>query len=324
MPVSPPSPREPTATPGRPEGSGMGADHAPQSALSVAGWGFLLGSGLLFGLFLLAIGQRHSWWEQGVTLTFRTLDASAFQQGMDVRIAGLRVGRVDSVQLESDAQARVRLEIHTPYGRMVGPGSWADLGQVGVVGSPYLEVHAVPPASGQRPLPSGSSLSYRPRADLDDLLVALAEARLPLERALRSAVVIGERRLPSSLDSLERTLAEARAAAGHLQREAGATARVARASLQRGDRALQQASRTLQVGDQLLRPTGSVPGTLTDLRRMADRTETMAARLDALVQRLNGSWLLPLLDGNLDGHGAAPAAGRSSGSGSAPQAPVRP
>jgi len=269
-----------------------------RTPLSLGSVGFLLGSGLLLTLFLMAIGRSHNWWHEGLELEFLSRDASGISRGMDVRIAGFKVGRVQSVTLEPDARVRVRLEIRNSYAAMLGPGSQAELGQVGVVGSPYVAVSADPSSGNRPPLRSGSRIPFHSRPDLDDLLVDLAQTRIPLDRALRSAVVLGEQRLPRTLNGLEQTLAQARRSTSQLQQEAVLTAAAARNTLTRGDQTLAQASRTLQGGDQLLSGPGrgSLASTLTELRRMATATEAMANRTEALVQRINGSWLLPLLD----------------------------
>lgn len=259
--------------------------------LSLGSVGFLLGSGLLLTLFLMAIGRSQNWWHEGLELEFFSRDASGISRGMDVRIAGFKVGRVQSVSLEPDAQVRVRLEIRNNFAAMVGPRSRAELGQVGVVGSPYVAVSADPGPPDRPLLRPGSRIRFHSRPDLDDLLVDLAQTRIPLDRALRSAVVLGERRLPQTLANLDQTLSQARRSADDLGQEARQTAAAARGTLQRSDQALQQISHTLKGGS-----AGSLASTLEELRRMATATEAMAKRTEALVQRINGSWLLPLLD----------------------------
>ena len=77
------------------------ATPSPQSLAVIAG-GLVLA-----GTFLLAMGGAGSWFQPGVRLQFRTLDATGLQPGMAVKISGFPVGRVREIRLQPDAQVLV-------------------------------------------------------------------------------------------------------------------------------------------------------------------------------------------------------------------------
>jgi phospholipid/cholesterol/gamma-HCH transport system substrate-binding protein len=276
----------PTASPRRP---------GPQSLV------FLAGAVGLLGLFVVGIARAGNWLTPSVRLQFRTLDAAGLQTGMAVRISGFAVGQVCRILLQPDAQVLVELELRDPYRSMVGRRSRAELAQTGLLGDRYIAITPDPAAVGQPPIGDGETLVFTSRPDLDDLLAEVASSRIPLQRAVSSGLNLAERRVPRSLDQLDRTLGATRRLATRLEADA--------------QRSSSELNRTLAATRQLAeRLEGRADGTAADLSALIRRLEstetqtrplllqtlreltTMASTTNRLVKTLNESWLFELID----------------------------
>ena len=276
----------PTASPRRP---------GPQSLV------FLAGAVGLLGLFVVGIARAGNWLTPSVRLQFRTLDAAGLQAGMAVRISGFAVGQVRRILLQPDAQVQVELELRDPYRSMVGRRSRAELAQTGLLGDRYIAITPDPAAVGQPPIGDGETLVFTSRPDLDDLLAEVASSRIPLQRAVSSGLNLAERRVPRSLDQLDRTLGATRRLATRLEADA--------------QRSSSELNRTLAATRQLAeRLEGRADGTAADLSALIRRLEstetqtrplllqtlreltTMASTTNRLVKTLNESWLFELID----------------------------
>lgn len=276
----------PTASPRRP---------GPQSLV------FLAGAVGLLGLFVVGIARAGNWLIPSVRLQFRTLDAAGLQTGMAVRISGFAVGQVRRILLQPDAQVLVELELRDPYRSMVGRRSRAELAQTGLLGDRYIAITPDPAAVGQPPIGDGETLVFTSRPDLDDLLAEVASSRIPLQRAVSSGLNLAERRVPRSLDQLDRTLGATRRLATRLeadaQRSSSELNRTLAATRQLAERLESRADGTAADLSALIRrlestETQTRPLLLQTLRELT----TMASTTNRLVKTLNESWLFELID----------------------------
>lgn len=271
----------PSPTPSTP-GSGT----AP--ALSRQGMVTIIGAVLLLGGLLIGMAQEQIWVLFTKPVEFITDDANGLSPGLPVRLSGFTIGRVDRVDLRRDAKVLVTLRIQPSYRSMLGPRSLVRLDQEGLVGSSYLNVTADPTSSGKEEGPL--RLSYDPPVDVKDLLVALAQSRLPLNRLLNQTATLAETSLPRAMHEVERTVRAAGSLSLSLQQQSVLTATQARQTLrtyeslgQDGRQSLSASSQDLDTLLPLLRDT------LKDVRTTAQTSQT-------LLDRLSGSWLMPLLE----------------------------
>ncbi|MEE3852478.1 MCE family protein [Gordonia sp. LSe1-13] len=107
----------------------------------------------------------------GDTRTYDTVfnDASGLASGDDVRMAGVRVGRVDEIVLD-DGRARVRFEVLTD--QSVFTNTMAAIRYQNLIGQRYLALSLVPDEPNN-PLPAGSTLQ-QPSEDSFDVTELLA------------------------------------------------------------------------------------------------------------------------------------------------------
>lgn len=140
------------------------------------------------------VGFLYLWGKAGGTVpgfagpsdyrvSFTTSDVKNLLPDGEVRIAGVKVGRVESTEIQADGRVRVELSMHDDVAPLHS-GADVRVGVKSLVGSSMVEI-----VDGDgRAIPSGSSLpaaSVTPAVDVDELLDTLDP---PTRAALQSAV----------------------------------------------------------------------------------------------------------------------------------------
>lgn len=255
---------------GKPDSRGRARSRYESRAL-------LAGSLSVLGLLLLGMGTPRAWWSRNRPLSFEAASAAGLSAGMDVRLSGYPIGRVDQLRLLPNTRVRVTLSLAADKLALLGPGSRAAIAQDSLLGKSYI---AINPARPMPVVPGRSAatpqLIYEPSANLMTLIEDLAESRLTLQQVLNRTSTLVERRLPRSLDQLDRTLGQGETLASTLQRE-----------VVRGSAALEE-----QAGS-----TGTqVEQTLTQLQSTLVDVQALARSSNTLLRDLQRSWLIQLLE----------------------------
>ena len=97
--------------------------------------GFLLLGGAAFAYLFSALGETHLQWGQHYSLQADFINASGLEPGSVIEIAGVEVGRVDSIQRVND-RARVTLSVHN--GIEVREDTIASIKTRGLLGGLYM------------------------------------------------------------------------------------------------------------------------------------------------------------------------------------------
>lgn len=125
---------------------------------------------ILIWLLLVIFSQSRTGSTTGYSAEFT--DASSLKPGDSVRIAGIRVGTVNSVALQSDLKVLVRFD--TDRDLVLTTGTKAEVRYLNLVGDRYLELVDGPGSA--RTLPAGAEIPVdrtKPALDLDLLLGGL-------------------------------------------------------------------------------------------------------------------------------------------------------
>lgn len=256
------------------------------------GLALLSGGVLLLGTYFASMGLSRNWWSPSVGLQFRTYTAAGLRPGMAVKISGFTVGRVRSLQLKPDGQVLVNLDLGASYRSMVGRHSRATLTQDSLLGNPYVAISPDPASIGKAGVGSGEMIVYDPRPDVQTLLTELAETRIPLQKALGASAGLASKRIPATLNELDRTLAAGRTLAGSLQRDASSTAAQVRTTTSTVQQVL---TSSVSNGEQILPP----------LLQTLQEVRGLAANSNAMLRRLEKSWLFELISSPPDPPGPA-------------------
>lgn len=267
-----------------------GSQISSAAGIGRVGLGSVAGAAILLSLLLFGMAQEQVWVLFAKPVTFLTNDANGLAPGLPVRLSGYPIGRIDRVELRRDAMVQVTLRIQPSYRPMLGPRSIVRLDQEGLVGSSFLAVTADPTGSAdqERPL----SVSYEPPVDVKDLLVGLAQSRIPLNRLLNRTATLAETALPRTLREVDSTIKAAGALSRSLQQQSQLTASQARQTLQTYQALGQDGRHDLSASRQELETLlPLLRGTLVEIRGTAQTSQK-------LLDRLSDSWLMPLLDGS--------------------------
>jgi phospholipid/cholesterol/gamma-HCH transport system substrate-binding protein len=238
------------------------------------------GAGVVLALLLLGMGASRNWWSRKVQLNFRTYSAAGLNPGMQVKISGYRVGSVERITLLNDAQVLVTLKVDESRQAMIGRRSRASLTQDGLLGRPYVALTPDLTNLGQSTrVRDGDTLIYEPSPDLASLIKEVAASRLPLQQILTHAAGLMQKRLPTTLNQLDRTLLSGERLADGLQTELAGSSGLPQTLMGRIDSA-----------------TGNLEQTLGSLKATLVEVESLARSSNSLLQGIRRSWLLQLLE----------------------------
>ena len=237
----------------------------------------LAGSLGLLGLLVLGVAAPHAWWTRNSPLSFEADSAAGMSAGMDVRISGYPVGRVDQLRLLPNTRVLVTLSVAEDRLAIIGSGSRASIAQDSLISKPYIAIRAESPRRNGRPQPgSEPRLRFEPTANLMTLIEDVAESRLALQQMLNRTSRLVERRVPQTLDRLDRTLGSGETLANTLRREV--------------------VSGSAAVKEQAGSTVNQVELTLSSLQRTLVEIQSLARSSNSLLQGIRRSWLIELLE----------------------------
>lgn len=204
-----------------------------------------------------------------------------------VRVAGVRVGRVDGIGLEGQ-RARVELLLEIPVA--LTRGAYAKIANAGILGDKYVEL--VPGEPGAPPLPAGSVLAGETPVSFDETLEKINELGGSLSQLTGS---LGQEDLGGSisrlLGNLEATSADIRALVAANRDQIGSTiSNFDRASATLAAELPKLASQIERV---LARVDGVVEenrddlkGSLSNIRELTEKVETSVDNLNAISSQI--------------------------------------
>jgi phospholipid/cholesterol/gamma-HCH transport system substrate-binding protein len=270
---------------------------------ALQGVALLAGGVVLLGTYLTSMGTTRNWWSPTVALQFRTYTAAGLKPGMAVKISGFTVGRVRNLQLQPDGQVLVNLDLGESYRPMVGRRSRGTLSQDSLLGNPYVALSPDPASVGGKGIGSGEMIVYDPSPDPRTLLIELAQTRIPLQKALGASANLAGKRIPATLNELDRTLASGRQLASSLQRDANSTAAQVR-------------STTDTVQEVLTNSANGSERLLPMVLQTLQEVQALAASSNAMLRKVQESWLFELISPPPDQPASAPPpAGQSPAGG---------
>lgn len=205
----------------------------PLEGLATAlSWAVPAGAVVLGVWMVAAAVQQQSWLTSSFGVRFRTTDASGIWPGVNVTVAGYRVGRVERVTLAGDGTVAVDLRIADRYRRLIGPGSHAERYQEGLIGASQIALTPDVLSPGEETPRRDLLIPFRPSADLAQLLEEIGTTRIKLNRALEGTARMAERDVPGAVGSFRSTLLDLQRLSRRLELETGRTAATTRQTLQ--------------------------------------------------------------------------------------------
>jgi len=129
---------------------------------------FVLGAGLSFVVAAVGIAIKNGWLTRKVAYHTHIETADGVHAGTVVQIAGLRVGSVTAVELQSDDRVRVQFEIFEQFKEKVRKDSQIRMFRPFILAEKVLEIQS---GSSSEPVQEvGAMIPSLPSTDLMDLL----------------------------------------------------------------------------------------------------------------------------------------------------------
>ncbi|MFM7312273.1 MAG: MlaD family protein [Cyanobium sp.] len=259
-------------------------------------WLFL-GSGLLLvAALLFSLAREHHWGEPMVPLQLTSRHAGGLRPGQEVRISGLPVGQVISLQLQPDASVMVRLQVARRYAALIGPRSAASQSQEGFVGDHFLEISPDPQPPGKGGNLKGGSIRYEQPVAVATLMQQLLRTQKDLQATLRNTSRLTASDVPDTLRELRRSLDGVGRLTARLEQETVATGPELRASLRDTRQSLQRVN---SLASTLQKETSATAPELRTSLQQLSRTGASAESTSNEVQQLlkETSRLLRVLSG---------------------------
>jgi len=204
-----------------------------------------------------------------------------------VRIAGVRIGRVDGVDLVG-RRAKVNLRLEKPVG--LTRGTYAKISNLGLLGEKYVEL--VPGPDGAPPLPNHAVLSGYTPPSFDDAMVKLqniGESIQGITKQLGGGP--GGGGINRLLDSLELTSDEIRALVVENRAQVASTVAnfdsVSGTLARELPRLANEMSRTVnQISDLVAENKGDVSASLANARQLTAKLQTSVDNLNEITGKI--------------------------------------
>jgi phospholipid/cholesterol/gamma-HCH transport system substrate-binding protein len=220
---------------------------------------FLLVSLLAALMIVAAIFLRQGLFRQTAGLGFVAESAQDISKGQSVKIAGFRVGSVETVILRADGKVEVQLDIDADYMRFVTSDAVIELRKEGLVGSAVLEI--MPGPDKTRLAANGAKLAFTRADGLTSMANSLRDKIMPVLGDIK--VITGT--LADPHKGLPATLAQVRESTASLN-----------TLLQTGNK---------QVGD-IGQAASSVLGKAEkDIVKLENMLDTVNVRLPAMMEK---------------------------------------
>jgi phospholipid/cholesterol/gamma-HCH transport system substrate-binding protein len=204
-----------------------------------------------------------------------------------VRVAGVRVGRVDGVGLDG-RRARVGLVLDQPLG--LTQGTTARIANLGLLGDKYIEI--IPGPAGAPPLPPGAVIPGSTPPSFDDAMAKLEEIGTSIQQVTGSlSGSLGGGGIERLLTSLEATSDEIRGLVAENRQHVASTVRnfdAASATLARElpvlagemQRAVTQISMLVEAN------RGNVDASMANVRTLTEKLQTSVDNLNQISGKI--------------------------------------
>lgn len=170
---------------------------------------FVFGALFLFVALLLAVLIKQNYFSQTTTLYFFTPNALGMNVGMAVKFVGFKVGQIERISMEPQAQVKVALSLNNEYIHLINRDAKARLIKEGLIGESVVEI--VPSDSKARQVAQNDVLAFergRDFAELAESLVGQVQPILADVKKITAAVSDADQDIRESIRNANQVSAE--------------------------------------------------------------------------------------------------------------------
>lgn len=133
------------------------------------------------------LGKEKDFFSPKINLHFITNTAFGYSEGMAVKLAGFRIGKVSKITLDEQAKVIIDLEIKKKYLKWIREDSTATLKKEGYIGESFIEVSF---GSLDKPeLKDGMQITYVKAKGLEDIAKEIVEELKPVAIDVKNFVM---------------------------------------------------------------------------------------------------------------------------------------
>jgi len=169
---------------------------------------FTLGAVFLFGALLVVVLIKQNYFSQTTTLYFFAPNAQGLNVGMAVKFVGFKVGKIEKIGMEPQAQVKVTLSLNNDYIHLINRDAKARLIKEGLIGESVVEI--VPSESQSRQVAQNDVLVFeraRDIAELADSLVGQVQPILADVKKITAAVSDADQDIRESIRNINQVSA---------------------------------------------------------------------------------------------------------------------
>ncbi len=128
---------------------------------------FVISAIVILTLIIFYLGKEKDLFSPKMHLFFTTNSAFGYSEGMSVKLAGFRIGKVNKIVLDENARVIVEMEIKKRYQKWIRQDSTASLKKEGYIGESIIEISF---GSLDKPVLSDKSeITYLKAKGLEDI-----------------------------------------------------------------------------------------------------------------------------------------------------------
>lgn len=166
---------------------------------------FMFGALFLLVMILIAVLVRQNYFSQTTTLYFFTDNAQGLNVGMAVKFAGFKVGSIEKISIDPQAQVKVTMSLNNDYINLISRDAKARLIKEGLIGESVVVI--VSPESKTRQVAQDDVLLFeraRDIAELADNLVGQVQPILEDVKKITAAVSDADQDIRESLRNVNK------------------------------------------------------------------------------------------------------------------------
>jgi phospholipid/cholesterol/gamma-HCH transport system substrate-binding protein len=170
---------------------------------------FTLGAFVLLIAVLLTVLFKQNYFSQTTTLYFFTPNGQGLNVGMAVKFAGFKVGSVQNISIDSQAQVKVALSLSNDYVHLIGRDAKARLIKEGLIGESVVDI--VSSETESRRVAQNDVLVFERAldiAELADKLVGQVQPILDDVKKITAAVSDADQDIRDSLRNMNQVSGE--------------------------------------------------------------------------------------------------------------------
>ena len=234
-----------------------------------------------------AIMWRQGWFKDQVELNFVTDNAHDLSKGQQVKIAGFRVGAVQSVALQPNGDVSVRLVVDADHMRFVTTDAVIELRKEGLVGAAVLEIS---PGDEKTSAQEGATLKFTRADSLSAMAMELRNKINPVIDDVKTITGTLATTLADPSRGLSATLGQVQTLTGSLNalvntgnREAGLLGDSVRQTLDKAQGDLTRLGQTMDSVNQRL------PGLLERTEKIMTQTSDVIGHVEKIAAQAETS-----------------------------------